>query len=65
MPETNKRTEQTKKNKQNQQDATSSRVNEEHVKERKPKWVASGGIKRTIWIGKNRKNQVERRRRRE
>jgi hypothetical protein len=34
-------------------------------KERKPKWVASGGIKRSIWIGKNRINRAEGGRRRE
>jgi hypothetical protein len=62
--QTNKRTEQTKKHKQNQLDAT-SRVNEQQREKTKPKWVASGGIKRSIWIGTNRKNQVEGRRRRE
>jgi hypothetical protein len=55
MPKTNKRNKQktqTKPTRRNPRESTSN-------KERKPKWVASGGIKRSIWIGTNRKNQVE------
>jgi hypothetical protein len=57
-------TEQTKKT--NKTNKTQPPRESTSKKERKPKWVASGSIKRSIWMGKNRKkNQVEGRRRRE